>query len=131
MIPALLAALVALLASAARPKVTISGKVLGASGEHPVQVALWKEDGFLDRPARQIRIDPGADPGFSFEVRPGRWALSAFEDRNENGRLDMGLFGPSEPSGFWHPFHGWHKPKFEEVAAQVDQDTAGVELRLQ
>src|SRR5205807_5889173 len=58
----------------------------------------------------------------------GRWALSAFEDRNGNGVLDTGLFGPKEPSGFWHPFTGHHKPRFEEVAFVIDQDRKSTRL---
>ncbi|MBV8842790.1 MAG: DUF2141 domain-containing protein [Bryobacterales bacterium] len=62
-------------------------------------VALWEADGFLKRPVQQVRIEPGAERIFRFEVPAGRWAVSAFEDRNGNGVLDMGFFGPKEPSG--------------------------------
>jgi hypothetical protein len=49
---------------------------------------------------------------------------------NDNGILDMGAFGPKEPSGFWHPFHKWRKPRFEDVAAQIDQNTADADIKL-
>src|ERR1700691_1290540 len=88
----------------------LSGRVLGASGKSVVYVALWQADDFLKRPVKQIRIEPGAELVFRFEVPAGRWAISAFEDRNGNGVLDMGLFGPKEPSGFSREFKGWHKP---------------------
>lgn len=58
-----------------------------------------------------MRVELGKSPTFRFDVRPGRYALSAFEDLNGNGILDMGMFGPKEPSGFWRPFGGWHKPR--------------------
>ena len=95
-----------------------------------VYVALWDASGFLDRPVRQIKLAPGADRSFHFDVVPGRWALSAFEDRNANGVLDMGLFGPKEPSGFWRPFHAWRKPRFDDVAAQIDRDVSGADVTL-
>ena len=110
--------------------VSISGKVLGGSGKHPIYVALWDAQGFLKRPAQQMRIDPPKTPSFNFEVPVGRWALSAFEDVNENGILDMGVFGPKEPSGFWRAFHGWRKPRFDEVAVQVDRGTSDADIRL-
>jgi hypothetical protein len=56
--------------------------------------------------------------------------VSAYEDRNENGVLDMGLFGPKEPSGFWRPFAGWHKPHFDEVVVQVDRNIADADVTL-
>ena len=108
----------------------ISGRVLGASGKKAVFVALWQAEGFLKRPVRQIRIEPGAEPVFQFEVPAGRWAVSAFEDRNGNGVLDMGLFGPNEPSGFARPFNGWHKPRFDEVDSLIEQDTPHADITL-
>lgn len=113
-----------------RGEFTLSGRVRNASGKHTVYVALWNAQGFLERPARQIRIDPAAGPVFRFEVSSGRWALSAFEDVNGDGKLDMGIFGPKEPSGFWHPFHGWHKPHFDEVAVQINKDITDAEIVL-
>lgn len=110
--------------------VRISGTVMGGSGKHPIHVALWDAAGFLEKPVEEIRIGPGAASEFHFEVQPGRWALSAYEDGNENGKLDMGLFGPKEPSGFWRPFHGWHKPRFDDVAVDVERDVTGAQIQL-
>ena len=110
--------------------IEVSGSVEGATGKHAVYVALWDETGFLKKPAQQIRIPPTATPTFSFKVASGRWALSAFEDMNDNGVLDMGMFGPKEPSGFWRPFHAWRKPRFSDVATQFDKDTANVTVTL-
>jgi uncharacterized protein (DUF2141 family) len=110
--------------------VTLSGKVIGASGKYAIFVALWDAHGFLARPVQQVRIAPRAAPVFHFQVSAGRWALSAFEDSNGNGVLDMGLFGPKEPNGFWHAFHAWRKPRFTDVAASVDRDTNDADIRL-
>ena len=108
----------------------LSGRLLGSSGRNVVYVALWQADGFLKRPTKQVRIEPGGGQIFQFEVPAGHWALSAFEDRNGNGILDMGLFGPTEPSGFWRAFRGHHKPRFEEVASLVDRDTPNADIAL-
>ena len=109
----------------------LSGTVVGVSGKHQVYVALWRREGFLEHPAGQVRLEPGAPLRFRFEVSPGSWALSAFEDRNGNGTLDMGLFGPTEPSGFWRRFTGWRKPRFDDVAALVDRDTPNADIAIQ
>jgi uncharacterized protein (DUF2141 family) len=108
----------------------LSGRVLGGSGKHAVYVALWQADGFLERPAQQARFAPGTPASYRFDVRPGRWAVSAYEDINDNGTLDMGMFGPKEPSGFFRPFSGWRKPRFDDVAAAVDRDVGDADIRL-
>ncbi len=111
-------------------KVKLSGQVLGTSGKSVVYVALWQADNFLKRPAQQVRIEPGAKSIFRFELTAGRYALSAFEDRNGNGFLDMGFFGPKEPSGFWHAFTGHHKPRFDEVAELVERDIPNADITV-
>jgi uncharacterized protein (DUF2141 family) len=112
------------------PTVTLAGKVVGVSGKHAVYVALWDVSGFLVHPMQQVRIAPGGTPTFLFRVSSGRWALSAFEDVNGNGVLDMGAFGPKEPSGFWLAFHGWRKPRFDDVAVQVDRNTSAADIQI-
>jgi hypothetical protein len=42
----------------------------------------------------------------------------------------MGTFGPKEPNGFWHPFHAWRKPRFDDVAAWVDHDLTDGDVKL-
>jgi uncharacterized protein (DUF2141 family) len=108
----------------------LSGRIAGSSGKNNVYVALWQADGFLQHPLQQHKIAAGADPVFEFEVPAGRWALSSFEDRNGNGVLDMGMFGPKEPSGFWRALNGHHKPRFEEVSSQVNKDVSNIEINL-
>jgi uncharacterized protein (DUF2141 family) len=108
----------------------LSGRVTGSSGKNNLYVALWQADGFLHHPVQQHKVAAGADPVFEFEVPAGRWALSSFEDRNGNGVLDVGMFGPKEPSGFWRPFNGHHKPRFDEVASQIDKDISNIEIML-
>jgi uncharacterized protein (DUF2141 family) len=117
-------------ASAEAPRLTIAGRVLGAPRPHTVHVALWDADGFLKTPVRELRIAAGATLQFRFEVQAGRWAVSAFEDRNENGVLDFGTFGPKEPSGFWRAFSAWRKPRFDEVALAIDRDVANADVLL-
>jgi uncharacterized protein (DUF2141 family) len=116
--------------SAPSQSITISGKVSGASGRHSVYIALWDESGFLQKPVQQVLIKPGTEPAFQFRVPAGAWSISAYEDTNENGKLDMGIFGPKEPSGFYRPFHQWHKPRFNEVSFRADRDTPGIDIAL-
>lgn len=131
--PAVLAALLCIAAGAVAqnaPSIVFSGRVVGASGKNPVYVALWNRSGFLSKPVQQVRMAPGTDPSFQFHLPPGEWALSAFEDRNGNGILDIGAFGPKEPSGFFRAFHAWRKPRFADVSSTYLKDTSGIEIDL-
>jgi uncharacterized protein (DUF2141 family) len=117
--------------SAAQPQtVTISGRITSASGNHPIYVALWDSAGFLNKPVQQVRIEPHSNTAFQFHALAGSWAISAYEDENNNGKLDMGIFGPKEPSGFWRPFHGWHKPRFTEVSSNITADVPNADIEL-
>jgi len=112
------------------PTVTLAGRVSGGSGRHTVVVALWREQDFLRRPVAIARIAAGDELSFAFQVDRGRWALGAFEDVNENGRLDVGRLGPREPTGMWRPFRAWRHPRFDDVAAHVQRDTPDADIRL-
>ena len=117
-------------AGASPASVVLSGSVLGSSGKHPVYVALWDAASFLRKPVRSLKIVPGSPTSFSFAIEPGRWALSAYEDMNENGILDMGIFGPKEPNGFWRAFARRRRPTFDDVGVLVTTDTPGADIRL-
>jgi uncharacterized protein (DUF2141 family) len=59
-------------------------------------------------------------------VTPGFYAFTAFQDLNNDGKLDTGLFGrPTEPFGIsnitktLYSFPKWDEVKFEVVAGQV------------
>jgi len=106
----------------ADPPITLSGRIIGASGRFPVCVSLWNMDGFLETPAEEFCLAVGADLRYRFLIPPGRWAISAFEDQKGNGILDIGSFGPKEPIGFWRHFSGHHKPRFDEVADWINHD---------
>lgn len=108
----------------------LSGRIVMASGNHDVYVSLWQAEGFLNKSVRQILIKRGETCAFAFNVPAGRWAVSAFEDTNGNGTLDMGAFGPKEPSGFWRAFNGRRKPRFEDVCSPIEGDTSGADVTL-
>ncbi len=116
--------------AAGQGDIRIAGKVLGASGRHPVYVALWDSAAFLRRPVREIQLPAASEMAFSFEVAPGRWTLSAYEDRNGDGKLNIGLFGPKEPNGFVRRFTAWRKPRFGDVALLFTRDTANADIQL-
>jgi uncharacterized protein (DUF2141 family) len=53
-------------------------------------------------------------------LKAGRYALRAFIDRNGDGRLNVGPFGPTEPWALsWAAAEKRGVPRFEDVAFQV------------
>jgi uncharacterized protein (DUF2141 family) len=110
--------------------VTVSGLVTGASGQHTVHVAIWEANGFLETPVQESFLAAARVAKYAFAIPAGEWAVSAYEDRNENGELDMGTFGPKEPAGFWPPYHGRHRPHFAEVARRIDHDVPNADIAL-
>jgi uncharacterized protein (DUF2141 family) len=61
-------------------------------------------------------------------VPPGRYAIQAFHDANDNGECDQGLFGiPREAIGFSNDaMRGLSRPRFDRAAF----DFTGAPLRL-
>lgn len=61
------------------------------------------------------------------DLAPGRYALTAFHDENDNGDLDTGLFGiPKEGYGFGNDAKATFGPPSFEAAAVTVGDTPGV-----
>ncbi len=110
--------------------VVLEGSIPGPVREHPVRVLVWTPGNFLKTPSQSLVIPAGAALTFRFEVDLGQWCVSAFEDENANGKLDMGFFGPREPSGFWRPYSAWRKPRFDDVGRTVDAPMKGIEIIL-
>jgi uncharacterized protein (DUF2141 family) len=65
-------------------------------------------------------------------VTPGRYALSAFHDRNSNGKLDTGAFGiPKEPFGFSRDARAvMGPPTFDDTAFDVPAEGLSLVIHL-
>lgn len=66
-------------------------------------------------------------------VPAGRYAVVVFHDANDNGRIDHGLFGPSEALGFSGRFVlSWHSgpPSFEDLAFDFDGASRTMSVNL-
>ena len=66
------------------------------------------------------------------DLSPGRYAVNAFHDENDNGDLDTNLLGiPSEGYGFTNdPDSSFGPPDFEEAAVDVGDTPAVAVLTL-
>ena len=66
-------------------------------------------------------------------LAPGRYALSAFHDRDDNGQLNSNMMGmPSEPYGFSRDARGnFGPPTFGDAALDVPEAGLTISLRVQ
>ena len=67
------------------------------------------------------------------DLPPGKYVVSAYQDKNENGQLDKALFGiPTEPYGFSrNPFSRLGAPSFDKAALAVGAEKLETTVDLQ
>jgi uncharacterized protein (DUF2141 family) len=115
----------------------IAGRVL-INEEGVLHIYLVDEDQFsvpftgikeFIVPVSPAQLDSGTAP-FAFQDIPaGRCGIRVFIDTNDNGKLDRGLFGPSEPWGMsWQRKRISRIPRFNDIAFQLIGDIRGLEI---
>ena len=119
-------------AQAARVTVTVEGI---RTTDGAIMVGLFADpatfpDHFLRGQSAAAQV-PSVTIVFE-NVEPGRYALSAFHDRNGNGKLDRGTLGiPKEPYGFSHEARGvMGPPSFDAAALEVPADGLALVIHL-
>ena len=70
---------------------------------------------------------------FSFEgVQSGTYGIRCFQDTNGDGKLNKGVFGPSEPWGMsWKNEKPAKWPSFDGIAFDVNVDIKSLKIELQ
>ena len=114
----------------------VSDFVTGCSSKHSIYVSLYDETSFKDMTAIEESIyEPTGSEEckvpFTLNIPKGSYTIAAFEDENNNKKLDFFFFIPKEPSGFFRKFSGMSAPKFEKLKFDVDSDFVGADVELQ
>lgn len=95
-------------------------------GKGNINVAVFgSKNDFLKRPVMaQTKKAGAAMLEFSFVLPPGEYAIAAYQDLNENQKLDAGIFHiPKEPYGFSNNYRpGMSAPKYEGCRIRVAGD---------
>jgi uncharacterized protein (DUF2141 family) len=101
-----------------------------------VMVALWRNEAtFLkSQPYRTVTVtmsDGHASAEFR-NVEPGIYAISAFRDKNGNGKLDRSVIGkPKEPFGFSNDASGhFGPPKWQDAKFDVNGASTTITVHL-
>ena len=65
------------------------------------------------------------------DVKPGTYALSIFQDENNNGKFDTNFLGiPKESWGFSNNPHVMRKATFDEAKFSVEQKNVAITIHL-
>ena len=80
-----------------------------------------------DRTNRGFRKVP-----FQFkDVKEGVYAIRCYQDVNDNGKMDKGMFGPTEP--WWLSYQEERHsriPKFEDISFRVESNIQDIQINL-
>jgi uncharacterized protein (DUF2141 family) len=132
-LPALLLSSFAGAAAAADLTIEVDGAV---SDKGMVRVAVFDAAAeFPGKPTHGQRIKADGAKGVVVfrDLPPGRYAVSAFHDENDNEKLDRGMFGiPKERYGFSQDARGGAggPPEFRDAAVELPAAGTRVALRL-
>lgn len=79
----------------------------------------------------QNAVDAGFVSFLFSNLEQGTYGIRCFQDLNNNGKLDKGLFGPSEPWGFsWNKQPPPNGPSFSNYSHRVSADIRNIEIHL-
>jgi uncharacterized protein (DUF2141 family) len=90
-----------------------------------VDIYNSKESFFKD-PFASATVKPcSTTVEISFNIPEGEYAVAGYQDLNDNGILDKGLFNiPREPYGLSNNFRPkWSAPKYDDCKLKVTQQT--------
>jgi len=119
-------------AQAARVTVTVEG-ILSTDGA--IMVGLFDSPASFPSKFLKGQSAVAQTPSVTLifeDVEPGRYAVSAFHDRNGNGKLDTGAFGiPKEPYGFSRDARAlMGPPVFDDAAVEVPAEGLSLHIHL-
>jgi uncharacterized protein (DUF2141 family) len=107
-----------------------SGEGFGVAIKHATAARLLTDKGRLVGAA--MRAAPGARSIIFTQLPPGRYAVIAFHDENDDGRLDESPWGvPTEGYGFSNDAQGFlAAPSFEAAGLNLDAGDSAITISL-
>lgn len=102
-------------------------------GSGEVVIELYdKESEWLEKPFREVKLSPGDElQTVSFDIPHGNYAISMYQDTNENEELDRNFIGiPKEPVAFGNNHRPFGEPDFESSSVTFDVNYQPQEIKL-
>jgi uncharacterized protein (DUF2141 family) len=122
---------------AQQPPAKLTVETIATPGSHGVvRIALWRNaTGFpKGQPFRSASVEMTDGKAVSTfgDLEPGAYAVSAYYDKNNNGKLDQNLVTkPTEPYGFSNDARGtFGPPSFQEAQFALSQDGRTITVHL-
>lgn len=98
-----------------------------------VVVEIYKDkSSWLKKPFQRVTLSTDESvKTASFAVPPGKYAVSIYQDVNEDEELGMNLLGiPKEPVGFGNNYRPFGKPDFESALIEYSATSKPAAIKL-
>lgn len=101
------------------------------NGKVVVEIYNAKAD-WLKKPFRRMTLSPDDNTKKAlFDVPHGKYAISIYQDTNENGELGMNFLSiPKEPIGFGNNYKPFGEPKFESALVDYSPTSKPAAIKL-
>jgi uncharacterized protein (DUF2141 family) len=97
-------------------------------GRGSIRVGIYNsKETFFKKPFASGTAKPcSTTVELSFAIPDGEYAVAGYQDLNDNGELDRGLFNlPKEPYGLSNNFRPtWSAPSYDDCKFKVTQETS-------
>jgi uncharacterized protein (DUF2141 family) len=97
-----------------------------------IRVSVFTEKGFLEKSiqTKSVMIS-GSKVFVEFDLPPGDYAISAYQDINSNGKLDRYFIGkPKEPYGFSNNVKPFGPPSYKECKFNLTSSPKLISISL-
>lgn len=97
-----------------------------------VYVSVFSENDFLEKSIQtKSVIISGNKVIVEFDLPPGEYAISTYQDVNSNGKLDRYFIGkPKEPYGFSNNVKPFGPPRYKDCKFTIDGSLKSISIKL-
>lgn len=98
-----------------------------------IQVSVFAADNFLKKSIQTKSVFVATEDKVSveFDLPPGEYAVSSYQDINSNNKLDRYFFGkPKEPYGFSNNVRSLGPPAYEKCKFTIDTSGKTIAIKL-
>jgi uncharacterized protein (DUF2141 family) len=97
-----------------------------------IRVSVFSEKGFLEKSIQtKSVVVSGNKVIVEFDLPPGEYAVSTYQDLNSNGKLDRYFIGkPKEPYGFSNNVKPLGPPSYEDCKFNLTSSPKSISIKL-
>jgi uncharacterized protein (DUF2141 family) len=102
-------------------------------GKGKIVIEIYKDKSdWLKTPFRKATLSTDESTKTAlFNIPAGKYAVSIYQDTNENGKLDQNFLGiPREPVGFGNNYRPFGKPSFESALIEQNATSKPEAIKL-